>query len=193
MVEAYLRGLERLVAAGGDPAQVNSVASFFVSRVDTEADKRLEALGRTDLQGRLAIANAKLAYAHWAQAFAGERWAYLASQGRTVAAMPLGVDLDEEPGLSRRHVRRGADRPGDGEHDAAGDDPRLPGSRRGARRHPVRRARRRASRCSTSWPRPVSTTTTSCDVLEAEGVQKFADSFAELIEGIEAKRAVVTA
>ncbi len=66
VVEAYLRGLERLVAAGGDPAQVNSVASFFVSRVDTEADKRLEALGRTDLQGRLAIANAKLAYAHWA-------------------------------------------------------------------------------------------------------------------------------
>ena len=58
VAEAYLRGLERLVAAGGDPSTVNSVASFFVSRVDTEADKRLEELGSSDLQGRLAIANA---------------------------------------------------------------------------------------------------------------------------------------
>ena len=81
VVEAYLRGLERLVEAGGDPASVNSVASFFVSRVDTEADRRLEELGRKDLQGRLAIANAKLAYEHWQQAFAGERWAPLEANG----------------------------------------------------------------------------------------------------------------
>src|SRR3954469_13713225 len=58
VVEAYLRGLERLVASGGDPATVASVASFFVSRVDTEADKRLEQVGRTGLAGKLAIANA---------------------------------------------------------------------------------------------------------------------------------------
>src|SRR5918995_809854 len=50
VVEAYIRGLERLVEAGGDPSPVASVASFFVSRVDTEADKRLEALGNTELQ-----------------------------------------------------------------------------------------------------------------------------------------------
>ena len=48
VVEAYLRGLERLVASGGDPSTVHSVASFFVSRVDTEADKRLEAIGTKD-------------------------------------------------------------------------------------------------------------------------------------------------
>ena len=65
VAEAYLRGLERLVAGGGDASKVLSVASFFVSRVDTEADKRLEALGRTDLQGKLAVANAKLAYQHY--------------------------------------------------------------------------------------------------------------------------------
>ena len=64
VVEAYLRGLERLVAGGGDPSKVASVASFFVSRVDTEADKRLEA-SATELQGKLAIANAKLAYQHY--------------------------------------------------------------------------------------------------------------------------------
>jgi transaldolase len=81
VVEAYLRGLERLVAAGGDPGPVSSVASFFVSRVDTEADRRLEELGRTDLQGRLAVANAKLAYAHWQEAFAGPRWDALAGKG----------------------------------------------------------------------------------------------------------------
>ena len=81
VVEAYLRGLERLVAAGGDPATVSSVASFFVSRVDTEADRRLEELGRTDLAGRLAIANAKLAYAHWQEAFSGERWEFLRGKG----------------------------------------------------------------------------------------------------------------
>ena len=68
VVEAYLRGLERLVAGGGDPAKVRSVASFFVSRVDTEADKRLEAIGTEEalgLRGKLAIANAKLAYEHY--------------------------------------------------------------------------------------------------------------------------------
>src|SRR5579862_6034387 len=77
VVEAYLRGLERLVAAGGDPSKVASVASFFVSRVDTEADKRLEAVGNTALQGQLAIANAKLAYEHFLEAFSGPRWEYL--------------------------------------------------------------------------------------------------------------------
>jgi transaldolase len=81
VVEAYLRGLERLVASGGDPARIASVASFFVSRVDTEADKRLEKLGKTKLQGKLAIANAKLAYQHYLEAFSGPRWDFLAGKG----------------------------------------------------------------------------------------------------------------
>ncbi|MBA3329445.1 MAG: transaldolase [Actinobacteria bacterium] len=86
VVEAYLRGLERLVASGGDPSLVASVASFFVSRVDTEADKRLEAIGSDEalaLRGKLAIANAKLAYEHYRQAFSGERWDYLQGKGAT--------------------------------------------------------------------------------------------------------------
>src|SRR5438067_1188275 len=81
VVEAYLRGLERLVAGGGNPSKVQSVASFFVSRVDTEADKRLEAVGNKELQGKLGIANAKLAYQHFLEAFAGERWEFLAGKG----------------------------------------------------------------------------------------------------------------
>ena len=83
MVEAYLRGLERLVASGGDPSKIASVASFFVSRVDTEADKRLEAAGNKELQGKLAIANAKLAYAHYLEAFSGPRWEFLEGKGAT--------------------------------------------------------------------------------------------------------------
>ena len=82
VVEAHIRGLERLVAAGGDPSTVASVASFFVSRVDTEADRRLDEIGGHDeLKGRLAIANAKLAYQHWLEAYSGPRWEYLASKG----------------------------------------------------------------------------------------------------------------
>src|SRR5262249_12124256 len=82
VVEAYLRGLERLVAGGGDPSSVVSVASFFVSRVDTEADKRLA--DHPELQGKLAVANAKLAYQHYLEAFAGPRWEFLEGKGAHV-------------------------------------------------------------------------------------------------------------
>jgi transaldolase len=81
VAEAYIRGLERLLAAGGDLAQVVSVASFFVSRVDTETDRRLEELGRQDLQGRLAISKAQLAYECYGRLFSGERWGRLAAAG----------------------------------------------------------------------------------------------------------------
>ena len=81
VAEAYVRGLERFVESGGDPSQVISVASFFVSRVDTETDRRLDEIGRTDLQGKLAIANAKLAYQHYLEVFSGPRWDALAERG----------------------------------------------------------------------------------------------------------------
>jgi transaldolase len=84
VVEAYIRGLERLVEGGGDPSKVASVASFFVSRIDTETDKRLDALGNEELQGRLGIDNAKLAYKHFTEAFAGPRWDALAEKGARV-------------------------------------------------------------------------------------------------------------
>src|SRR5690242_20754813 len=85
VMEAYIRGLERLVASGGDPATVHSVASFFVSRVDTETDKRLDAIGGDALQlrGKLGIANAKLAYQNYLETFSGPRWDALAAKGAT--------------------------------------------------------------------------------------------------------------
>lgn len=81
VIEAFVRGIERRLEAGGDVTKITSVASFFVSRVDTEADKRLEAIGRQDLQGKLAVANAKLAYEVFQEAFATDRWKALAAQG----------------------------------------------------------------------------------------------------------------
>jgi transaldolase len=83
IAEAYLRGLERLLASGGDASRVHSVASFFVSRVDTEADRRLDQLDRADLKGRLGIANAKLAYEQYQELFMGERWETLGAAGAT--------------------------------------------------------------------------------------------------------------
>jgi transaldolase len=84
VAEAYIRGLRRLVEAGGDPSTIASVASFFVSRVDTEADKRLDAIGGYDeLKGKLAIANAKLAYEAYEEIFSGSAWDELAAKGAT--------------------------------------------------------------------------------------------------------------
>src|SRR5947209_787579 len=85
VVEAYIRGTERLVEGGGDARAVHSVASFFVSRVDTEADKRPDAIGgdATRPKGKRAIANAKLAYEHYLQEFSTERWQKLEAQGAT--------------------------------------------------------------------------------------------------------------
>jgi transaldolase/glucose-6-phosphate isomerase len=92
VVEAYLTGLEKLVASGGDPSRVASVASFFVSRVDTLVDSLLDKKGLgpasargthggEPLYGKAAIANAKLAYARFHALFSGPRWEKLAARG----------------------------------------------------------------------------------------------------------------
>jgi transaldolase len=81
VMEAYLSGLE---ACGGDLSGVHSVASFFVSRVDTEVDRRLEAIGSPEalaLRGKAAVAQAKLAYQQFSSAFTGPRWEALAARG----------------------------------------------------------------------------------------------------------------
>jgi transaldolase / glucose-6-phosphate isomerase len=95
VVEAYLSGLERFVAQGGDPAGIASVASFFVSRIDVAVDRIIEErlAGARDaaerealsgLRGKVAIANAKLAYQRYKRLFAGPRWEALAARGARV-------------------------------------------------------------------------------------------------------------
>jgi transaldolase len=84
VIDAYLSGLETLAEAGGDPADVHSVASFFVSRVDAEISRRLTDHGVTipgSLRGKVAIAQAKLAYRQFTRTFTSDRWAPLAAAG----------------------------------------------------------------------------------------------------------------
>ena len=84
MIEAYLDGLDQAAANGHDLSSIHSVASFFVSRVDSEVDKLLDAIGTeeaTALKGNAAIANARLAYALCQRTFSGARWEALAAQG----------------------------------------------------------------------------------------------------------------
>jgi len=84
VLEAYMRGLEERLDAGQDITGVASVASFFVSRVDTAVDKELEAKGEKELQGKIAIANAKVAYAHFLDVVKTPRWRRLADRGARV-------------------------------------------------------------------------------------------------------------
>jgi transaldolase len=87
IIEAYLSGLEALIERGGDPSSVHSVASFFVSRVDTEVDRRLSGIGTEEarsLRGQAALAQAKLAYQLFRERFARPRWRRLAGLGAHV-------------------------------------------------------------------------------------------------------------
>ncbi len=84
VMEAYLRGLER---AEGDLSAIRSVASFFVSRVDSEADRRLEKIGTPEalaLRGKVAVANARVAYGAFLETFRGPRWDALVARGAKV-------------------------------------------------------------------------------------------------------------
>jgi transaldolase len=85
VMDAYLAGLEDYAQTGGDVSKVASVASFFVSRVDTEVDRRLEELGASDdLKGIVAVANARVAYEEFLKTFSGPRWEALVKRGARI-------------------------------------------------------------------------------------------------------------
>ena len=81
---AYIAGLEKRATAGGAVSRIASVASFFVSRVDTAVDRALEEIGAAELQGKIAVANAKVAYAHFRELFSGSRWENVTDRGARV-------------------------------------------------------------------------------------------------------------
>jgi transaldolase len=183
VAESYIRGLERLIAEGGDPHPVASVASFFVSRIDTEADKRIEAIGgHDDLLGKLAIANAKLAYKHYQEAFSGPRWDFLAGKGATPQrvlwaststknpAYPDTIYIEELLGPDTVNTM-----PEDtikAYQDHGEPEPRLVGG--------IEEATHVFERLEAAGVDYVDVTET----LEREGVEKFSESFAELIESL---------
>ena len=113
VMDAYLAGLEQAAANGHQLSDIHSVASFFVSRVDLEIDKRLKAIGTPHAQallGAAAIANARLAYQAYEQTFAGDRVGR-PRRGRSEQAAPaVGIHRRQGPGLRRHPLRRRARR-----------------------------------------------------------------------------------
>jgi transaldolase len=193
VAEAYVAGVKRWVNGGGDPAAVASVASFFVSRVDTEADKRLDAIGGHDeLKGKLAIANAKLAYETYREVFMDPEWVELEQQGAsrqrclwastgvknpdykdTVYVEEL-VGPDTVNTMPRDLVEAFQDH-GDIRGDTILEDTEE------------------ANRVLDAFESAGVSYDEVVQVLEQEGVEKFAKSFSDLIEGLESKLKLVTA
>jgi transaldolase len=187
VAESYVRGLERLVAEGGNPRTVSSVASFFVSRIDTEADRRLDEIeGGEHLKGKLAIANARLAYQHYKDVFRGDRWLYLASKGATPQrvlwastsvknpAYPDTMYVDELIGPDTINTMPE-------ETIRAYQDHGRPEVSLEKGVEAARRVFTQLAEVGVDYDEVTET-------LEREGVQKFADSFAELLEGLRAKQ-----
>ena len=99
VIDAYFTGLEKALANGVDISKVHSVASFFVSRVDTEVDKRLEALGRPELKSKAALANARLAYGLFLERTNSDRWAALESKGARLQRPLMASTGVKDPSL----------------------------------------------------------------------------------------------
>jgi len=194
-MEAYLRGLERFVEGGGDATKVRSVASFFVSRVDTEADKRLEAIGSDEalgLRGKLAIANAKIAYENYLKAFSGERWEALEAKGAlpqrclwasTSTKNPEYRDVLYVEELIGPHT---VDTMPEETIQAFQDHGEVRGDTVLDGVDEAHQLLEQLAAVGIDYDDVVLT-------LEKEGVQKFSDSFAELLDGVRAKCEAVTA
>jgi transaldolase len=186
VAEAYIRGLERLVAAGGDPTTVASVASFFVSRVDTEADRRLDERGGfEDLKGKLAIANAKLAYERYKEIFAGERWESLASKGATPQRCLWASTSTKNPDYS--DVMYVEALIGPMTVDTMPEETIRAFQDHGKVAPTLELGIDEAKRVFEQLAEAGVDYDDVTETLEREGVEKFADSFAELLEGIRAK------
>jgi transaldolase len=189
VAEAYVRGLERLVEGGGDPTPVASVASFFVSRVDTEADRRLGEVGREDLQGRLAVANAKLAYQHYLETFSGARWEALAARGARPQRCLWASTSTKNPAY--RDVLYVEELIGPDTVNTMPFETIEAFQDHGVVRETLTEGLEEARALLGELEAAGVDYDDVTDTLEREGVQKFSDSFASLLAGIDAKRAVL--
>ncbi len=198
VAESYIRGIERLIAAGGDPRRVASVASFFVSRIDTEADRRLDELSEparaggalNELCGKLAIANARLAYEHYKATFAGPRWEYLAGKGATPQRVLWALTLTKNPAypdtmyvdelIGPDTVNTMPQQTIEAYQDHGDPQPRLEKG--------LEQAHALLEQLAAAGVSYEQVT----DTLEREGVEKFADSFEQLLNGLREKQASLT-
>jgi transaldolase len=186
VVEAYIRGVERLVESGGDPSSLASVASFFVSRVDTEADRRLDETGGHDeLKGKLAIANAKLAYQRYKDLFAGPRWEALAAKGATPQRCLWASTSTKNPAY--RDVMYVEELIGPMTVDTMPEETIRAFQDHGKVAPTLEQGLDESKRVFEGVAEAGVDYDDVVATLEREGVDKFADSFSELLEGIRAK------
>jgi transaldolase len=192
VAESYIRGLQRLVAEGGDPTKVFSVASFFVSRIDTEADRRLDEIGGHDeLKGKLAVANARLAYQSYKKMFAGPRWEYLQSKGATPQRVLWASTSVKNPDyadtmyvdelIGPDTVNTMPEETIEAYQDHGHPRPRLESE--------LEHARKLFQQLADAGVDYKDVT----DTLEREGVEKFADAFDELLRSLQQKRSSLVA
>ena len=192
VAEAYISGLERFVSDGGDPSSLASVASFFVSRVDTEADKRLDDIGGHDeLKGKLAIANAKLAYQAYKEIFSGERWQKLADAGATAQRCLWASTSTKNPDY--RDVLYVEELIGPDTVDTMPVATVKAFQDHGEVADTLEQAPDEARDLLTKLEDAGVDYDDVTRVLEEEGVEKFADSFKELLDGVAKKRDALVA
>ena len=188
VAEAYIRGIQRLADDGGDLSTMASVASFFVSRVDSEADKRLDEVGGHDeLKGTLAIANAKLAYQTYRELFASEQWKALSAKGASAQRCLWASTSTKNPDYrDTLYVEElvGADTVNTMPRetvDAVLDHGQIRGDTLLEDVEGARRTLEAFGAAGIDYDDVVET-------LEREGVEKFAKSFQQLFDDIETKR-----
>ena len=185
--EAYLGGLRRLRDAGGELASVASVASFFVSRVDTEADRRLEATGGyDDLKGALAVANAKLAYQTYKELFSGPEWGELEAAGASPQRCLWASTSTKNPAYS--DVMYVEELIGPETVNTMPIETIEAFVDHGRVEDTLERDLDRARQTFERFAEAGIDYDDVVAVLEREGVEKFSNSFRELVEGVAGKR-----
>jgi len=185
--EAYLKGLRRLREDGGDLSTVASVASFFVSRVDTEADRRLDEIGGHDeLKGKLAIANAKLAYQTYEELFSGSDWEELEAAGASPQRCLWASTSTKNP--EYRDVIYVEELIGANTVNTMPRETIEAFQDHGRVENTLERDVDEAKRTLDQLAEAGIDYDDVVEVLEREGVEKFEKSFNELIDGVSAKR-----
>ena len=188
VARAYLNGLVRFRAAGGDVSTVHSVASFFVSRVDTETDRRLTALGAASgLRGRLGIANAKIAYGRYSELFSPDHrlWAELAAAGAQPQRCLWASTSTKDPAY--RDVRYVEELIGPETVSTMPAATLRAFQDHGTVSPTLERGRVDAHRLLAQLAAVGVDYDNVVETLEADGIQTFVDAFAQLLSGLEAK------
>jgi transaldolase len=183
VIDAYMTGIEQALANGVDISKIHSVASFFVSRVDTEVDKRLEAIGRADLKSKAALANARLAYELYESQFSSPRWTALAGQGARIQRPLMASTGVKDPNLpdtlyvTELVAADVVNTMPEKTMMATADHGEIPGNSIVPNIASAREAMEELAAAGINFAQVT-------ELLESEGVQKFIDSWQDLVDSV---------